>query len=105
MGRLGASGSGSGSWQSEELNHRARGERGPVSKRDQEETLELNKTHTKFVFFKASPDESTVGVVYSFLAGTMRCRMQNEIATAPARPRNDGSPLRQPASGWIRLSA
>ena len=24
---------------------------------------ELNKIHTEFVFFKASPDESTVGVV------------------------------------------
>ncbi len=31
----------------------------------------LNKIHTKFVFFKASPDESTVGVVYSFPAVTM----------------------------------
>ncbi len=31
----------------------------------------LNKIYTKFVFFKASPDESTVGVVYSFPAGTM----------------------------------
>ncbi len=49
--------------------------RGPVSNRDREETLKLDKIHTKFVFFKASPDESTVGVVYSFLAGTMRCRM------------------------------
>ncbi len=31
---------------------------------------ELDKTHTKFIFFKASPDESTVGVVFSFPAGT-----------------------------------
>ena len=31
---------------------------------------ELNKTHTKFRFFRPSPDESTVGVVYSFPAGT-----------------------------------
>ena len=31
----------------------------------------LNKIHTEFVFFKASPDESTVGVVYSFPACTM----------------------------------
>ncbi len=31
----------------------------------------LNKIYTEFVFFKASPDESTVGVVYSFPAGTM----------------------------------
>ena len=29
----------------------------------------LNKIHTEFVFFKAFPDESTVGVVYSFPAG------------------------------------
>ena len=48
--------------------------RGLVSNRDREDTLKLDKTHTKFVFFKASPDESTVDVVYSFLAGTMRCR-------------------------------
>ena len=38
--------------------------------RAQEETLKLNKTYTEFVFFKASPDESTVEVVYSFPAGT-----------------------------------
>ncbi|GAG71719.1 unnamed protein product [marine sediment metagenome] len=31
----------------------------------------LDKTRTEFVFLRASPDESTVGVVYSFLAGTM----------------------------------
>ena len=31
----------------------------------------LNKIYTEFVFFKASHDESTVGVVYSFPAGTM----------------------------------
>ena len=31
----------------------------------------MNKIYTEFVFFKASPDESTVGVVYSFLAGRM----------------------------------
>jgi len=34
-------------------------------------TAKLNKIPTEFVFFKASPDESTVGVVFSFLAGTM----------------------------------
>ncbi len=39
--------------------------------RDQEDTLKFNKTHTEFVFFKASPDESTVEVVSSFPAGTM----------------------------------
>ena len=33
--------------------------------------VKLNKIYTEFVFFKASPDESTVEVVYSFLAGTM----------------------------------
>jgi len=32
---------------------------------------EFNKTYTKFRFFRASPDESTVGVVFSFPAGTM----------------------------------
>ena len=32
---------------------------------------EFNIIPTKFVFFKASPDESTVGVVYSLLAGIM----------------------------------
>jgi len=32
---------------------------------------ELDKTPTEFVFFKASPDESTVEVVSSFPAGTM----------------------------------
>ena len=31
----------------------------------------LNKIYTEFVFFKASTDESTVEVVYSFPAGTM----------------------------------
>jgi len=31
----------------------------------------LDKIRTKFVFFRASPDESIVGVVSSFLAGTM----------------------------------
>ena len=31
----------------------------------------LDKTRTEFVFFKASPDESTVEVVSSFPAGTM----------------------------------
>ena len=34
-------------------------------------SAKLNKIHTEFVFFKASHDESTVGVVYSFPAGTM----------------------------------
>ncbi len=33
--------------------------------------LKLDKTHTEFVFFKASPDESTVEVVLSLPAGTM----------------------------------
>ena len=33
-------------------------------------SAKLDKTPTEFVFFKASPDESTVGVVYSFPAGT-----------------------------------
>ena len=32
---------------------------------------EFDKTHTEFVFFKASPDESTVEVVFSFPAGRM----------------------------------
>jgi len=32
---------------------------------------EFNIIPTEFVFFKASPDESTVEVVFSFLAGTM----------------------------------
>ena len=40
----------------------------------------FNKTPTKFFFFKASPDESTVEVVFSFLAGTMgdgaECKMR-----------------------------
>ena len=34
-------------------------------------SAKLNKIYTEFVFFKASHDESTVGVVYSFPAGTM----------------------------------
>ena len=33
--------------------------------------VELDKTRTEFVFFKASSDESTVEVVSSFPAGTM----------------------------------
>jgi len=37
--------------------------RGPVSNRDQEDTLKFNRIHTKFRFFRPSPDESTVGVV------------------------------------------
>jgi len=32
---------------------------------------ESNKIHTIFRFFRASPDESTVGVVFSFPAGIM----------------------------------
>ncbi len=32
---------------------------------------EFNIIPTEFVLFKASPDESTVEVVFSFLAGTM----------------------------------
>ncbi len=39
--------------------------------RTQEETLQFNIIPTEFVFFKASPDESTVGVVLSLPAGTM----------------------------------
>ena len=34
-------------------------------------TAKLNKIPTEFVFFKASPDESTVEVVFSFPAGRM----------------------------------
>ncbi len=34
-------------------------------------SAKLDKIHTEFVFFKAFPDESTVEVVYSLLAGTM----------------------------------
>jgi len=77
---------------------------------------ELDITPTKFVFFKAFHDESTVGVVSSLVAGIMgdgaECRMrlprfarddglprpdaagrdsQRRIAT----PSVDGSPLRQ----------
>ncbi len=43
--------------------------------------LKLDKTHTEFVFFKASPDESTVEVVSSLPAGTLRCIMRS-----PPRP-------------------
>ncbi len=32
---------------------------------------ELNKTYTKFRFLWPSPDESTIEVVFSFLAGIM----------------------------------
>jgi hypothetical protein len=39
--------------------------------RGKEDTLKFNKTHTKFIFLRPSPDESIVGVVYSFPAGTM----------------------------------
>jgi len=35
------------------------------------EPLKLNKIYTKFRFFRPSPEESTVGVVYSFPVGTM----------------------------------
>ena len=34
-------------------------------------SAKLNKIYTKFVFFKASPDESTVEVVFSLPAGRM----------------------------------
>ena len=39
----------------------------------------LNKIYTEFVFFKASPDESTVGVVYSFPA-PLHCVTRGKLA-------------------------
>ena len=46
--------------------------------------VKLNKIYTEFVFFKASPDESTVGVVYSFPAGTMGPATLHYPAVGPA---------------------
>ncbi len=67
-------------------------------------SAKLNKIYTKFVFLGVFPDESTVEVVFSFLAGRMgdgaECpggtpAGQNEIATlrqAQGRlARDDGS--------------
>ncbi len=78
------SGRGSGSWQLAEKR-----EGTSWSKRGTRDRCKINKIPTEFVFFKTSPDESTVEVVLSLLAGTMgggsECKMQSEIATSRRR--------------------
>ncbi len=58
---------------------------------------EIQQNPHKIPFFKAFArrEHCSGGVEFSGGYDGRRCRMQNEIATAPARPRNDGSPLRQ----------
>ncbi len=43
----------------------------PGADEEAETGVKFNKTPTEFNFFGVSPDESTVEVVFSFLAGTM----------------------------------
>ncbi len=69
---------------------------------------EFNIIPTEFVFFKASPDESTVEVVFSFLAGTASpwagygqgwVTVQNVQDGFPRGPRSrNQGPLRAPPS-------
>ena len=64
----------------------------------------LDKTRTEFVFFKASPDESTVEVVSSFPAGTMGDGAECPRGT-PSGRYGDGiiiTPEYKPAAGGCR---